>query len=465
MQRVIGAPTDLPGCLLWLDAQDSATVIRDGAGLVSQWSDKSASGAHAVEANATWRPTYSAVGFGGLPCLNWGATTGTRLVTPNLAYDKFTAFVVLRSTALSYVYIHESSAGGNRDYFISSSVGNPTSGVRHSAGIVSGKNVTALSSSGSFLQDSARHVVTRHFNGTHATHRVRVDGCYQQAITVTTLSGDPAAAVVTGPIWIGNSDAGTPASAIVGAFAEFIVFNRCLSEGEIVLVEQYLSKKWAIAPQRLIASPLELPDCVAWYDAAQGVTLVSSAVSQWNDLSGLNNHLTQGTAGARPVVGVGQAGLPCINFDGVDDILNVTVAIAQPQSVFVVGKWGGSGTGTMLCGGGNQMRFWRIDASSENFVGNASNNISVLGVTPDAWHVHGLVLDGVASRYTQDSAVKVRGNAGVATAAGIGVGGLTGFGSPHYGLCSVAEVVIFKRRLTDGEAAEVEAYLRRKYAL
>jgi hypothetical protein len=37
-----------------------------------------------------------------------------------------------------------------------------------------------------------------------------------------------------------------------------------------------------------------------WHSADAGVTLASNAVSQWNDLSGNGNHLTQATAGYRP---------------------------------------------------------------------------------------------------------------------------------------------------------------------
>lgn len=40
----------------------------------------------------------------------------------------------------------------------------------------------------------------------------------------------------------------------------------------------------------------------AWFDPNRGVTTVSGAVSQWNDLSGNNYHATQGTAANRPLL-------------------------------------------------------------------------------------------------------------------------------------------------------------------
>jgi hypothetical protein len=459
MGRILAAPTELSGCELWLDAMDSASVIRDGAGLVSQWSDKSGKAKHAAQATPANQPTYSATAFGGMPCINWGngEVAARRLVTPDVSYGPFTIFLVASAIVATtgYPYVHNIYSGGaEAEYFIHGGVaGRPQISLARGS-VTSNRNFDDFS-------DGKRHIVTRYFGGLNSNNSLRFDGLQAQ-VTNGTVANNPGVGLCTGPIYVGNANLAVAPHK--GVTAEFIIFNRMLSEGEMVLVEQYLAKKWAIAPARLIASPLELPDCKLWVDAAQ-TTLISGAVSQWSDLSGSNNHLTQATAGARPVVGVGQNGLPCVNFDGTDDILNVTVSIPQPQSVFVVGKFGGSGTGTMLCGGGNQMRFWRVDASAMNVAGASANTLALPASTPDVWHVHGFQLNGVASSYVQDNAVRVRGNAGVATATGVGVGGLTGFGAPQYALCSVAEAIVFNRALADGERAQVDAYLRRKYAL
>jgi hypothetical protein len=62
-----------------------------------------------------------------------------------------------------------------------------------------------------------------------------------------------------------------------------------------------------IVQRRRIASALWTPAAITtalWLDAADAstVTTVSGAVSQWNDKSGNNRHVSQGTAGNRPVV-------------------------------------------------------------------------------------------------------------------------------------------------------------------
>jgi hypothetical protein len=48
--------------------------------------------------------------------------------------------------------------------------------------------------------------------------------------------------------------------------------------------------------------PSSISGLKLWLDATQGVTTVSGAVSQWDDLTGLGNHATQGTAGNRPLL-------------------------------------------------------------------------------------------------------------------------------------------------------------------
>ena len=58
-----------------------------------------------------------------------------------------------------------------------------------------------------------------------------------------------------------------------------------------------------------------------WYDAqdALSITHIANAVSQWNDKSGNNNHLTQATSAQKPTTGVNNInGINAIYFDGSD---------------------------------------------------------------------------------------------------------------------------------------------------
>lgn len=54
---ILRYPTDIAGCVLWLDAADAATIT-ESAGAVSQWNDKSASGFNVTQSTALLKPTY-----------------------------------------------------------------------------------------------------------------------------------------------------------------------------------------------------------------------------------------------------------------------------------------------------------------------------------------------------------------------------------------------------------------------
>src|SRR5262249_9192670 len=70
-------------------------------------------------------------------------------------------------------------------------------------------------------------------------------------------------------------------------------------------------------------NPASIPGLVFWpkADAITGLN-DNDPVATWNDSSSQSNHITQGTAGARPLYKVNvKAGKPAVLFDGVDDQL------------------------------------------------------------------------------------------------------------------------------------------------
>jgi hypothetical protein len=90
-------PLDIGGLGLWLDAADSGSVILSGSN-VSQWSDKSGNGNHAIQPTTANRPVYSLADR--LLTFN-GTTTNLPLTSPNfIAQRNFTFFFVERRTSL-----------------------------------------------------------------------------------------------------------------------------------------------------------------------------------------------------------------------------------------------------------------------------------------------------------------------------------------------------------------------------
>jgi hypothetical protein len=90
--------------------------------------------------------------------------------------------------------------------------------------------------------------------------------------------------------------------------------------------------------QKVNWTPADI-DTALWLDAADPSTITESggAVSQWNDKSGNNYHVSQSTAADQPTVST-DAGNASILFDGTSDYLRYDVSgtITYPTSAFIV---------------------------------------------------------------------------------------------------------------------------------
>ena len=173
--------------------------------------------------------------------------------------------------------------------------------------------------------------------------------------------------------------------------------------------------------------------------------------------------LTQATVTKQPLYSVagGSNSQPCLIFDGTDDNLSATFALAQPHHVMFVGKWGGSGTGTIICGADNIMRIWRSNATTVNYFSGAQ--IVVASVTPDSWHVYDVLFSGASSFLFEDGVSKDTSNVGTGAASGLTIGGFTD-GSQAANV-SVSEVLLKNKIPTVAERNLVGSIWGPKYAL
>lgn len=94
-----------------------------------------------------------------------------------------------------------------------------------------------------------------------------------------------------------------------------------------------------------------------WVRADQGIT-IATGVSQWNDLSGNGNHVTQGTGSAQPAfVASGQGGRPLVRFVSANSqvLLKVTTDLigSGAYSFFCVAKVNDSGIEKSYFGNSN----------------------------------------------------------------------------------------------------------------
>lgn len=85
-------------------------------------------------------------------------------------------------------------------------------------------------------------------------------------------------------------------------------------------------------------TPKRVPGIQAWYAASRITGLSDGAtISQWNDLSGNANHLTQATGSNQPTYKT-NLGFPVARFDANRWMDKASFVLAQPFTVFVTAK-------------------------------------------------------------------------------------------------------------------------------
>lgn len=94
-------PTNLTGCVMWLQANDANILTNNAEGRVAQWNDLSGNGNHAYQTEVARQPLYQADGPGGQPTIffdrrNYNDSYAAGLLTTNYLTNSYSVFVVAR---------------------------------------------------------------------------------------------------------------------------------------------------------------------------------------------------------------------------------------------------------------------------------------------------------------------------------------------------------------------------------
>jgi hypothetical protein len=324
-------PTQIPGCQLWVDANDIATVFSDTGGTtqinpggsVARWNDKSGNNNYLQQATAGSRPVYqntpggyNAVYFNGaiqLTSINNNSVTG--------------------NTARTMFLIQQAASGGART-MVQIGPDNTTS-PPNTFGIDNSPAATLLyfpyvyTAADNYISVSLTTLseIWAYYDPSVS----QIGGYYnfQNAQTKSTTLNTSAT-----PWYFGTRpDTGTPVDSYI---CECIVYNTFLTTNQRYQVEGYLAWKWGLVaslsaghPYKttnifqpnftnllytslILAksitniytgkyfSPLSITGAQLWLDAADTSTITgtSAAVTAWKDKSGTANNmsLTAGTA-------------------------------------------------------------------------------------------------------------------------------------------------------------------------
>jgi hypothetical protein len=247
--------------------------------------------------------------------------------------------------------------------------------------------------------------------------------------------------------------------------------DRDLTVSVYMLVHGYTSTTSYVAPSSPF-TPNQLPYLSAWYkaDAITGLS-GGASVATWTDSSGAGRHLTQATGANQPTYQTGVVNsLPVVRFDGTNDYLRVTSALAtSARTAFCVAKTdatgnygifdGITGTDVMRLSAGGTLYYSTSGSTGTQTV----SSLGTPAVTPNTdWHIFACVYDDTGS-------LRVNGGAGHSAAVGkVAVGGLTlgniGFlNIPLDG--DIAEFLLYDYAMPLDEINAIGAHLGTKYGI
>lgn len=184
------------------------------------------------------------------------------------------------------------------------------------------------------------------------------------------------------------------------------------------------------APAVTAWTPASLTGLATWYDASNAASITSSAgrVSQWNDLSGNGKHLTQTTAGNKPLTGSTTLNsLNTISFDSLVRFMSVALTQTQPLTVYAVlspTAYGGSGSPRWVDAGaaGNRILVYSLGPGTWNI--NAGSQVSTTASSSLVPQQQVVIFNGASSQFwlagTQYGGSLNPGTAGIPTTFALG---------------------------------------------
>lgn len=288
------SPLSIPDLALWLDAADSSTITLDGSNNVSQWNDKSGFGRHLAQATTTRRPSYPANQFNSLPAVRVDGVDDL-LRSPAIAASDF----FQSGQQFTAVYFGKRQAEGGRTF-------------SHWWGAANERfwydlDLPSSSTSDGLLQTPANadYITSAPYGGGTPvinTYRWTSGAAWSlrravPAAATTYTSGVVSGTMATtGTFCIGSDFPAQGNSPGPYNFGEVLWFKRNISDTELAQIEAYLTAKWVLGINTVLAPDL-------WLDASDVSTITldgSNNVSEWRDKSGNARHASQATVLSRP---------------------------------------------------------------------------------------------------------------------------------------------------------------------
>ena len=457
-------PLDVPGCALWLDGADSATII----GNVTSVREK----ANNVTFTATGTVTTSTIGttqslnFAGAGYLS--GTVNSLLVG--------TSFVVFRTTAANNGYYPFFTW---RDNVVNSGLANfPAFGYLPGGNLIgpyttwvgAGTPTTSVSIGNSYITSYSWSGTTTNVGFNGAIPTTGTQSAYAHSETL---------------LWIAF-DNGYYTTANIG---EILIYNSILSAAQRQAVEGYLANKWGLkASIPVFANPRSIPSCAMWLDgsdpAGTGVAPANnSAISTWVDKSGNGCNAT--ASSSNPTFLSNQYnGYGLINFSGGVYFSNATFNYNLPnRTLFIVCSstvagytgflsfnntagtdYSASNTMNYASPGTNSLQI----AAALSAAGGGFNVFFGTGSTTQ-FAIYGDTFSGTTESYFMNGSnmgsTTTSTTFGASTSIYIGARQLGGFTGTYSITGTISELIIYNYAITSSQRQQVEGYLAWKWGL
>jgi len=314
------SPRFIPGCALWFDAADTATIVKTGSS-VSQWNDKSGNGYSVVQPTGANQPTHvanSLNGYGGIqlantkylyqvgsnmPLFSASSANSVYIVARNNSSQPYHGWGLINTL---WFNIGGSTADTALKYHLSFGEGG-TNGLRIYVG-TGGSAYTGVGQS-TAVAFGANAIVG--FSMSSATTLLDVNGSYANYTGYIAQNNN------LNNKWFifGDSRGGYVVDMII---YEMIGFNTQLSISDQQQIDGYLASKWGIQSSLPTShpfysvpaltnsysqfSPISIPGLKVWWDGADpagtGIAPVNGAsIATWVDKSGNGYNATASVAG------------------------------------------------------------------------------------------------------------------------------------------------------------------------
>ena len=232
-------PSGVEGLNLWLDAADSSTITESG-GAVSQVDDKSGKGNNVTQGTGANQPTTNATTINGKNVIDFDANDFLSVAdNATLDFDSgtgFSIFLVVNATGYSdqgstlNAYISKGAASlVTNTYNIQTNVGNKAIFQSGNNEIIQNESTTI---------NGATHIISAVMDNSDTKAFVYVE-TPRDINAAATVGSDNANALIIG------GDTGAVRYA-AGQYGEVLIYDRNLSDEEILSIQQYLSSKWGV---------------------------------------------------------------------------------------------------------------------------------------------------------------------------------------------------------------------------